>query len=194
MIHRLLEYAVAAQSDKADAVTDLNTVLADAYEDVRLAAEESGAHLTSELLPVVRGDGQRLRLVFMNLLANAIKYRGSDAPEIRVSTHNVENEWVISVQDNGIGIDSRYADKIFELFERLHNSKQYEGSGVGLALCRTIVQQHGGRIWVESEVGRGSTFCFTVPGFPDVAPTALASREAAVTSSQYLKKQPTLDC
>lgn len=180
MIHRLLEYSIAAQLDKENVATDLNAVLADAYADVRLVAQESGTHLSSDTLPVVQGDGQRLRLVFMNLLTNAIKYRGPNPPEIHVSARYAEDEWTICVRDNGLGINPRYADKIFELFERLHNSKQYEGSGVGLALCRVIVQRHGGRIWVESELGKGSTFCFTLPVNSDVAPVISSARTVGI--------------
>jgi chemotaxis family two-component system sensor kinase Cph1 len=111
----------------------------------------------------VRADGDALRQLFLNLLANGIKYRGKDSPEIHVSARTTGEEWIISVRDNGIGIDPKYANKVFELFERLHTAAEYEGSGIGLAICRKIVQRHGGRIWVESELGHGCTFSFTLP-------------------------------
>jgi signal transduction histidine kinase len=163
MIHRLLEYAVADHSARIKATTDLNVVLANALEDVQVAVRESGARVASEKLPVVQGDADRLRQVFLNLLNNAIKYHGECCPEIYVAARREAESWVISVRDNGIGIDQRYAEKIFGLFERLHTSESYAGSGIGLAICRTIIERHGGRIWVESELGRGSIFSFSLP-------------------------------
>jgi signal transduction histidine kinase len=163
MIGRLLDYALAANRDKAEIMTDLNAVLAGAQEDLRGRALDSNARVTNEQLPIVRADGDALRQLFLNLLANSIKYRGERSPEIHVSAGNTGQEWIISVRDNGIGIDPKYANKVFELFERLHSAAQYEGSGIGLAICRKIVQRHGGRIWVESELGHGCTFFFTLP-------------------------------
>ena len=164
MIRRLLEYSVSAHQDGIDAETDLNTVLAGALADLRVAVEESGARIVvKERLPVVQADGDRLRQVLLNLIGNAIKYRGQSPPEIHVEARNIGNQWIVSVRDNGIGIDMQYSDKIFGLFERLHSTDDYEGSGIGLAICRTIIQRHGGRIWVESELGKGSTFYFTLP-------------------------------
>lgn len=174
MISRLLDYALAANRDKAEVMTDLKAVLAGALEDLRGRALESNVRVTEEHLPTVRADGDALRQVFLNLLANAIKYRGERSPEIHVSACNTGEEWIISVRDNGIGIDPKYANKVFELFERLHTAAEHEGSGIGLAICRKIVQRHGGRIWVESELGHGCTFSFTLPILKsDRMPTAL---------------------
>jgi signal transduction histidine kinase len=163
MIGRLLEYAMAANQNKVETTADLSHVLAEALGDLRNAARESKITITNGDLPVVQGDGASLRQLFLNLLANAIKYRREVSPEIHVTARNADTEWIVSVRDNGIGIDAKYTSKVFELFERLHSSKQYEGSGIGLAICRRIVQRHGGRIWVESELGNGSTFHFTLP-------------------------------
>ncbi len=163
MIRRLLEYSIADHKTRIEATTDLNSVLAAALEEVQTALEESGARITSEVLPAIPADGDRLQQVFLNLLSNAIKYRSERCLEIHVACRRVGDEWIISVSDNGIGIDKRYADRIFGLFERLHSADNYEGSGIGLAICRTIVQRHHGRIWVESELGRGSAFRFALP-------------------------------
>jgi light-regulated signal transduction histidine kinase (bacteriophytochrome) len=101
--------------------------------------------------------------VFQNLIANAIKFRGENHPEVRIGATRLGNEWVFSVSDNGIGINPEYWDKIFEIFKRLHTRDEYPGTGIGLAICRRIVERHGGRIWVESEEGKGSTFFFSLP-------------------------------
>ncbi|MBZ5600819.1 MAG: DUF4118 domain-containing protein [Acidobacteriia bacterium] len=164
MIRSLLDYSTAAGDCGVETVTDLNAALAGALVDLHAEAQENGACMTHDTLPSLRGDAAQLRRVFLNLLSNAIKYRSEKTPVIHVTAQHSENEWVISVRDNGIGIDMRYADKIFNLFERLHSANRYEGSGIGLATCRAIVHRHGGEIWVESEPGRGSTFYFSLPG------------------------------
>ena len=109
-------------------------------------------------------NGGRLAQVLSNLVTNAIKYRNPDCnPEIRITVNDSGTEWTFNVADNGIGIDMRYADQIFELFKRLNASDEYEGSGIGLAICKAVVERHGGRIWVESELRKGSTFFYTIP-------------------------------
>lgn len=163
MIRRLLEYSIADHKTRVEAMTDLNSVLAAALAEVRPDLEKSAAQVTSEVLPAIQADGDRLQQVFLNLLSNAIKYRSERPLEIRVLCRKVGDEWIISVSDNGIGIDQRYAERIFGLFERLHSPDDYEGSGIGLAICRTIIKRHGGRIWVESELDRGSTFYIALP-------------------------------
>jgi PAS domain S-box-containing protein len=133
-----------------------------AVNNLRLAIEESGAVLEIGELPEVRGDMVNLVLLFQNLIGNAIKYRDSGRPRIGISATAENHDWVFSVEDNGIGIDPAYHQTVFGLFKRLHGAR-YPGTGIGLALCRRIVEKHGGSIWVESEPGKGATFKFTLP-------------------------------
>jgi len=163
MIRSLLEYSTAAHGVMTESAVDLNAVLASARADLVVIAENARACIISDSLPVVRGDARQLQRVFSNLLSNAIKYGGENPPEIHIGARKAGKEWTISVRDNGIGFDMQYAEKVFGLFERLHSAAQYEGSGIGLAVCYSIVQRHGGRMWAESKKGSGSTFFFTLP-------------------------------
>src|SRR5262249_2809412 len=113
--------------------------------------------------PVVRGDGTELVQLFQNLIGNAIKFRQGSAPLVRVEAARQEVGWLISVRDNGIGIDPQYAERIFAPFQRLHGRGENPGTGIGLAICKKIVERHGGKIWVESELGKGATFWLTLP-------------------------------
>ncbi|WP_020681838.1 PAS domain S-box protein [Marinobacterium rhizophilum] len=124
---------------------------------------ESGAQVSCGELPVLTGDRSQLVQLLINLIGNSLKYRGNEAPKIRIEADRLDAEWRLMVQDNGIGIDPRYHDRIFEIFERLHDQRSHPGSGIGLAVCRRVVHRHGGRIWVESEPGTGSRFYFTIP-------------------------------
>jgi chemotaxis family two-component system sensor kinase Cph1 len=114
-------------------------------------------------LPTVNADRTQLLQVFQNLISNAIKYRSQRSPKIHVGTEEKGAEWLISVRDNGIGIAPQYADRIFRIFQRLHTRREYSGTGIGLAICKKIIERHSGRIWVESELDEGSTFYFTLP-------------------------------
>ena len=132
-------------------------------EELKGSIEESGAEVTHDDLPTVRADATQLGQVLQNLIGNAVKFRGEGPPEIHIGAERDDGAWRFSVRDNGIGIEAQYRERIFAIFRRLHTSRDYEGTGVGLAVCRKIVERHGGRIWVESEPGEGSTFYFTVP-------------------------------
>jgi light-regulated signal transduction histidine kinase (bacteriophytochrome) len=114
-------------------------------------------------MPEVFADMTQITQVMQNLIANAIKFHGPARPEIRIAARRKDAQWVVSVRDNGIGIDPQYFERIFLIFQRLHTRSQYKGTGIGLAVCRKIVERHGGKIWVESLPGEGSTFFFTVP-------------------------------
>ncbi len=162
LIDDLLDYSKAAKTDKSPGV-DCNAVLARAVADLRASITESGAAIESGDLPHVTADPVQLGRVFLNLIGNAIKYRGAEPPRIRVSAERADTEWVFSVEDNGVGIDRLYFNQIFEVFKRIPVAGGRRGSGIGLSLCKKIVENHGGRIWVESEAGKGSTFRFTIP-------------------------------
>ncbi len=164
MIHDLLAYTRAAQaSENVREPIDANVVLNGSLEDLRALIHESGANVTRDPLPAVRMREVHLRQIFQNLISNAIKYKSEKPPEVHVSAKSGDGEWLFSVSDNGIGIPSQYHEKIFGMFKRLHGKENYTGTGIGLALCKRIVERYGGRIWVESEAGEGSTFCWTVP-------------------------------
>jgi len=138
-------------------------VLKRALANLRAALEESGAAVTSDLLPEVAADETQLTQLLQNLIGNALKFRGEAQPRIHVSCASSESEWEIAVRDNGIGIEPQYFERIFMVFQRLHDKSQYPGTGIGLAICKKVVDRHGGRIWVESAPGQGSCFHFTLP-------------------------------
>ena len=167
MIDGLLEYArVETQGDPFESV-DLNDVLADVQQNLELQIGESAAEIEIDHLPHVVGDRRQLRQVFQNLIYNAIEYSGDEPPRVHVSADRNGQRWIVSVSDEGIGIDSDDQERVFEVFQRLHTHDEHAGTGIGLALCQRIVEHHGGRIWVESEVGEGSTFSFTLSALPD---------------------------
>ncbi len=162
MIDDLLEYSRVSTRAKPFEPTNCETVFDQALANVKMAIEESGALVTHDPLPTVMADASQMVQLFQNLLSNAIKFR-KEKPRITVSAVQRGNEWFFSVQDNGIGIAPEFMEHIFKMFEREHASAEYPGTGVGLAICKKIVERHGGRIWVESEQGKGSTFYFTIP-------------------------------
>ncbi len=138
-----------------------------AFLPFQLQIEQSDAEITTESLPRVHGDGGQLRQVFQNLLSNAIEYSGEEPPRVYISAAREGAKWRISIQDEGIGIDPTDTDRVFEVFQRLHSHEEHAGTGIGLALCKRIVERHGGEIWVESEPDEGTTFLFTLPAAHD---------------------------
>ncbi len=189
MINDLLAYSRVTTRGKPFKPSDGNKLLEEVLAGLALKMEESGAVITHDPLPVIKTDASQIALVFQNLIANAIKFRGKETPKIHVSatlsselrvsdaglqvselqskpialTPEIKDGWVFSVRDNGIGFEPQYAEKIFEIFKRLHAMDKYPGSGIGLAICKKIIERHGGQIWAVSEPGRGSVFYFIIP-------------------------------
>jgi len=163
LINDLLAYARIGTRGKAFNPIDTEKAARAGAANLRVAVEESGAQIIYHSLPTLRADATQLAQLFQNLFGNAIKFRSQAAPIIGVWAAYRDKEWVFSVTDNGIGIDPQYSEHVFRLFQRLHTRTAYPGTGIGLALCKKIVERHGGRIWVESQIGQGSTFHFTIP-------------------------------
>ena len=163
LINGLLEYSRIDTRGKPPESTDSGKSLDNAILSLQASIKESSAKITHDNLPTVNIDPVQLSQLFQNLISNAIKFRSENPPEIHVSANHQDNAWRFSVKDNGIGIDPQYAGRIFMIFQRLHTRKKYPGTGIGLSLCKKIVERHSGKIWVESEQGCGSTFYFTVP-------------------------------
>jgi signal transduction histidine kinase len=162
LISDLLNYSRVGTQGKPLVPTDSEALFQRVLESLQLTIQESGAAIVSDTLPMVLADPQQLGQLFQNLLTNAIKFRGEQAPQIRVSAERNGNDWTISVRDNGIGISQDHADRIFVIFQRLHTKSEYPGTGIGLAVCKKIVERHNGRIWFEPSAKRGTTFCFTI--------------------------------
>jgi light-regulated signal transduction histidine kinase (bacteriophytochrome) len=167
MIDDLLEYSRVGRRGKPLVPTPLDAVLADVLAGLHAGIAEAGATVTGDPLPSVAADAVQFGRLLQNLIGNALKFRGAEPPRIHVAAERAGPEWILSVRDNGIGIDPRDFERIFVMFQRLHGRERYPGTGIGLALCKKIVERHGGRIWVESEPGRGACFRFTVPARED---------------------------
>jgi PAS domain S-box-containing protein len=164
LVRDLLSFAQVTKFDVIPETTDANEALSKALADLDRAIKESNGRVTADPLPAVSMHGRHLQQVFQNLVANAIKYRSAERPPVvHITAERQEGQSVFSVSDNGIGIDPQYSQTIFGLFKRLHTSDEYEGTGLGLAICQRIVDQYNGRIWVNSEAGKGSVFRFTIP-------------------------------
>lgn len=162
LIRDLLEYSrVDAQARPFEHVS-IRDVFDHAVSLLDVSVRESCAEVTCGELPVVMGERTQLVQLMLNFIANALKYRGKEPPRVCVSAEKKGDEWIFSVRDNGIGIEQKHHEKIFEIFQRLHDQKEYPGTEIGLAICRRVVHRHGGRIWVESKPGRGSIFYFTI--------------------------------
>jgi PAS domain S-box-containing protein len=167
LISDLLAYSRVGSRGETLEKVELEGVMARTTDVLRSAIEESGATVTHDPLPAVHADPVQIGQVLQNLVGNALKFRGQAPPHVHVGVERRDAEWVISVHDNGIGIAPEYAQRIFVIFQRLHTRAEYEGTGIGLAICKKIVERHGGRIWVESQPGHGSTFYFTLPAGED---------------------------
>jgi light-regulated signal transduction histidine kinase (bacteriophytochrome) len=163
LVQDLLSYTRAGDTRPSTAKTDANCDLKVVLESLAVATTESHAVITSDPLPVVEIDSIHLQQLLQNLIGNAIKYRGDEPPRVHISAREQNACWCFSVQDNGIGIDPVYKERIFGIFKRLHTNDKYSGTGIGLAICQRIVERYRGRIWVESEPGSGSIFYFTIP-------------------------------
>lgn len=163
LIDDLLEYSRVNTQLRPIVPVDMNEITAKTLKNLELPIEESRAEIIVADLPIVSGDQQQLGQVLQNLISNALKFRGEDTPSIRIDCSQDGEMWVFSVKDNGIGLNMEYAGRIFHMFQRLHSNEQYEGTGVGLAIVKKIVERHGGKVWLESEVGKGATFFFSIP-------------------------------
>jgi PAS domain S-box-containing protein len=163
MIDDLLTYSRVEMSTKPLSPVDMGEVLAVVLKDLRVSIQESGASVTSDSLPTIAADRAQMVLLIGNIVGNAIKYRSEAAPQVHVSARGDAGEWEFSIEDNGIGIDPRYQDRLFTMFQRLHTRDDYPGTGIGLAIAKKIVERHGGRIWFESQLGKGTIFYFTIP-------------------------------
>lgn len=162
LINDLLAYSRLGADGRELGPVDSDELLERAVTDLGVLIEETGAGVTHDALPVVRADDTLLAKLFVNLIGNAIKFHGEEPPHVHVSARREGSRWVFCVRDNGIGIDRQYHERIFTVFQRLHSKEAYPGSGMGLAICKKIVEQQGGRIWVESSIGNGSAFFFTL--------------------------------
>jgi light-regulated signal transduction histidine kinase (bacteriophytochrome) len=162
LINGLLEYSRAGQAENNE-LTSAQTALDTALAYLRKTIEDSGAVVKSDELPAIHFDSTQLTQLFHNLIGNAIKFRGNANPRIHVRAKRERGGWQFAVSDNGIGFEPEYAERIFLIFQRLHSREQYPGTGIGLAICKKIVERHKGKIWVESKPGDGSTFYFTIP-------------------------------
>jgi light-regulated signal transduction histidine kinase (bacteriophytochrome) len=163
LINDLLAYSRIGTQGKEFATVDSEVALATALRNLKTAVAESRAQVTHDPLPTLRADEAQLCQVFQNLIGNAVKFHGPETPHVHVTVEKEGGDWRFTVKDDGIGISLEYAQRIFVVFQRLHSTAEYPGTGIGLAIAKKIVERHGGRIWVDSTPGKGSTFCFTLP-------------------------------
>jgi signal transduction histidine kinase len=202
MIRSLLEYSRVTRQGQPLEPVEAEAVFEDACSDLRFQIEETDAEVTVSDLPRVRADPDQLAQVFRNLVSNALTYSGDEPPRVHVDAERVDGKWRFAVSDEGAGIPAEHTDRIFEVFRRLESGEESSGTGIGLAICQQIVDRHGGRMWVDSEVGEGSTFYFTIPAveaetYPPAAPSSLAREPprgvpwTAATSSPRRSTAPT---
>ncbi|MDP4173357.1 MAG: ATP-binding protein [Bacteroidota bacterium] len=163
LIKDLLAYSRVASQKEETVPADLNNVIEEVLKDLKLSIDDTKAEIKADKLPVVRANPALMRQLFQNLIANAIKFRGKENPVIYITFERKAGNLVFCVRDNGIGINPEFSERIFMIFQRLHEREKYPGTGIGLALCKKIVENHGGKIWIESEEGKGAAFYFTLP-------------------------------
>jgi PAS domain S-box-containing protein len=172
LIKDILDYSKVGSQGTEFLPTDMDMVIGAVIRDLDSSIAESGATILHEHLPKVKADQTQMVQLLENLVGNAIKFQGERAPIVHISAKKVGHFWEFSVMDNGIGFDIKFKGRIFEMFQRLHTKEEYKGTGIGLAICKRIVERHGGQIWAESEIGNGTTFFFTIPiGPPDEGPS-----------------------
>lgn len=163
LVNDLLSYSRVGTRGKELVAVDFEQVLQMVLTNLQARLEEGGGQVTHDPLPTVMGDETQLWQVLQNLVGNALKFHGSEPPRVHVSAQEIKGEWRFSVRDNGIGIEPQFAKRIFLVFQRLHSRAEYPGTGLGLAIAKKILERQGGRIWMESEPGKGSTFYFSLP-------------------------------
>lgn len=163
LINDLLAYSRVGTRTRELKEVNLETVLAESIANLGAAVADAHAQISHDPLPTLPGDYGQLVQLLQNLVGNAIKFHGDEPPKIHVGAAQDRGGWRITVRDNGIGIDAQYFERIFVIFQRLHARETYPGTGIGLAICKKIVERHGGKIWVESTPGSGSTISFTLP-------------------------------
>jgi len=163
LINDLLAYSRVGRTETNTKEIDCNETLSKVINNLAVSISEKKATVTSDKLPVVTGYEVSLFQLFSNLIGNALKFQSQADPIIHIGVKEDATEWIFSVKDNGIGFDAQYAERIFQIFQRLHRKTEYKGTGIGLSICKKIVTNMGGRIWAESQGGQGSTFYFTIP-------------------------------
>ena len=168
LIRGLLDYARVDTGKRVFQEVDCNKVLDDALANLRVTLEESRAEIIRGQLPIIRGDAVQLTQVVQNLVGNALKFRRQDVQtRIEIDAQEKDGQWLLSVKDNGIGFDMAHKDRVFTMFKRLHTRSVYPGTGIGLTVCKKIIERHGGKIWAESQLGEGTTFFFSLPAIED---------------------------
>ncbi len=167
MINDILIYSRVAKKKRVLVPVDMNSVIKKTCMNLKTSIDETNARVVYNHLPTIMADENLMVQLFQNLIGNSIKYKGDSVPEIHITSLKKDSKWLFCVKDNGIGISKDYLEKIFVVFQRLHTDMEYEGTGIGLAIAQKIVHQHGGNIWVKSELGKGANFCFTVPTEPE---------------------------
>jgi PAS domain S-box-containing protein len=167
LIDDLLEFSRVTTHAKEFKPTDLESIFTQVQSNLEVSIKENNALISHDPLPTIMADKTQITQVFQNLISNALKFRSESQPDIKISVEKRKNDWLFGVKDNGIGIDPKHSDRIFDVFKRLHKKKDYPGTGIGLSICKKIIERHGGQIWVESEPGKGSIFYFTINNWDD---------------------------